>query len=212
MIRVLVVDDHTVVRKGLCSLLTSKYGIEVLGEAADGVEAIDKARELQPDVILMDLVMPRKTGLEAIIEIKKDNPRARILVLTSFSEDSQIAAAIKAGAMGYVLKDASPDELIHTIQGVYMGKMSIPAEMMQVVIAESEKSKHAPRDDELTDRELDVLREIARGHSNQEIAEILGVSTTTVRSHVSSILRKLELENRTQAALYAVEAGLVGSE
>lgn len=213
LIGVLVVDDHTVVRKGLCSLLTSKYGIEVLGEAADGVEAVAKARELNPDVILMDLMMPRKTGLDAIIEIKKENPRARILVLTSFSEDAQIAAAIKAGAMGYVLKDASPDELIHTIQGVHMGKVSIPAELMEVVFAESTAQPgQGSGEAELTSREMDVLGHLATGLSNQEIADALGVSVTTVRTHVSSILRKLNLENRTQAALYAMNAGLASSE
>lgn len=213
LIKVMVVDDHNVVRKGLCSLLTSKYGLEVVGEAADGVEAVDKARDLHPDVILMDLVMPRKTGLEAIIEIKKENPQARILVLTSFSEDAQIAAAIKAGAMGYVLKDASPDELIHTIQSVHMGKLSIPADMMQIVLAGStEKSESGSPETELTSREVEVLRHLALGQSNQEIAEALGVGTTTVRTHVSSILRKLNLENRTQAALYAIEAGLTASE
>lgn len=213
LIRVMVVDDHTVVRKGLCSLLTAKYGLDVVGEAADGVEAVDKARELQPDVILMDLIMPRKTGLEAIIEIKKENPRARILVLTSFSEDAQIAAAIKAGAMGYVLKDASPDELIHTIRGVHMGKLSIPAEMMQIVlVGSSERQTESSPDNELTSREMDVLRQLASGRSNQEIGDALGVSTTTIRTHVSSILRKLNLENRTQAALYAIEKGLTLSE
>ncbi len=213
LIRVMVVDDHTVVRKGLCSLLTTKYGLEVVGEAADGVEAVDQARELQPDVILMDLIMPRKTGLEAIIEIRKENPQARILVLTSFSEDTQIAAAIKAGAMGYVLKDASPDELIHTIQGVHMGKLSIPAEMMQIVLAEStDRSEPSALETELTSREIDVLRLLALGQSNQEIADTLGVGTTTVRTHVSNILRKLNLENRTQAALYAIEIGLTASE
>lgn len=212
LIRVMVVDDHTVVRKGLCSLLTAKYGLEVVGEAADGIEAVDQARDLRPDVILMDLIMPRKTGLEAIIEIKKENPQARILVLTSFSEDAQIAAAIKAGAMGYVLKDASPDELIHTIRGVHMGKLSIPAEMMQIVLAEStDKADKGSLDVELTAREIDVLRHLAAGQSNQEIADALGVSTTTVRTHVSNILRKLELENRTQAALYAIEHGLTSS-
>lgn len=213
LIRVMVVDDHTVVRKGLCSLLTAKYGLDVVGEAADGVEAVDKARELQPDVILMDLIMPRKTGLEAIIEIKKENPQARILVLTSFSEDAQIAAAIKAGAMGYVLKDASPDELIHTIRGVHMGKLSIPAEMMQIVlVGSSERQTESSPDNELTSREMDVLRQLAAGRSNQEIGDALGVSTTTIRTHVSSILRKLNLENRTQAALYAIEKGLTLSE
>lgn len=210
LVRVLVVDDHTVVRKGLCSLLTTKYGLEVVGEAADGVEAVDMASKLQPDVILMDLVMPRMTGLEAIIEIRKENPRARILVLTSFSDDAQIVAAIKAGAMGYVLKDASPDELIHTIRGVYMGNLSIPAEMMQLVLTgPPERVEEGAPGSELTAREMDVLRELGLGHSNQEIAAALSVSTTTVRTHVSSILRKLELENRTQAALYAIQAGLM---
>jgi DNA-binding NarL/FixJ family response regulator len=213
LIRVLVVDDHTVVRKALCSLLTTKYGLEVVGEAGDGVEAVDKADKLQPDVILMDLVMPRMNGLEAIIAIKEENPRARILVLTSFSDDAQLVAAIKAGAMGYVLKDASPDELIHTIRGVYMGKLSIPAEMMQAVLAESsDRAQEGDPTNELTAREIDVLRQLALGRSNHEIAKALSVSTTTVRTHVSSILRKLELENRTQAALYAIEAGLTGSE
>lgn len=208
-IRLLIVDDHTVVRKGLSALLTSKYNMEVIGEAADGVEAVDEAARLQPDVILMDLVMPRKTGLEAIIEIKKENPRARILVLTSFDDDAQIVAAIRAGAMGYVLKDASPDELIDTIRGVYRGNLSIPVEMMQVVLAgSSEEPGEGTTHDILTARELDVLRQLALGRSNQEIADVLSVGTTTVRTHVSSILRKLGLENRTQAALYAIESGL----
>lgn len=213
LIRLLVVDDHTVVRKGLCSLLTVKYGMEVVGEAADGVEAVDKAAKLQPDVTLMDLIMPRMTGLEAIIEIKKENPRARILVLTSFNEDAQIVAAIKAGAMGYVLKDASPDELIHTIRGVYMGKLSVSADRIQAVLAGApNRAEEGMPGNELTAREVDVLRQLALGRSNQEIAEALSVGTTTVRTHVSSILRKLELENRTQAALYAIEAGLTAAE
>lgn len=209
LIRLLVVDDHTVVRKGLCALLTTKYGMEVVGEAADGLEAVDMAGKMDPDVILMDLMMPRMSGLEAIIKIKEENPRARILVLTSFSEDAQIVAAIKAGAMGYVLKDASPDELIHTIRGVYMGKLSIPAYMMRAVLSESsDQPEESIRGSELTAREIDVLRQLALGRSNQEIAEALVVGTTTVRTHVSNILRKLGLENRTQAALYAIEAGL----
>lgn len=213
LIRLLVVDDHTIVRNGLCSMLTARYGLEVVGEAADGVEAVDKARETQPDVILMDLVMPRKSGLEAIIEIKKENPGARILVLTSFSEDAQIAAAIKAGAMGFVLKDASPDELIHSIQSVHMGKLSIPADMMEIVLADrADKPETKSSETDLTAREIDVLRNLALGRSNQEIGDALGVSTTTVRTHVSSILRKLNLENRTQAALYAIEAGLTAPE
>jgi len=213
LIKVLVVDDHTVVRKGLCALLTSKYDIAVIGEAADGVEAVEQARDLQPDVILMDLMMPRKDGLEAILEIKEENPDARILILTSFSEDVQIVAAIKAGAMGYVLKDASPDELVHAIHSAYMGKLSLSIDMLQLVMSEPESvSPKLDLEAALTLRELDVLRELAHGSSNQEIADSLAISTTTVRSHISSILRKLELNNRTQAALYAIEAGLVSSQ
>lgn len=212
IIRILVVDDHTVVRKGLCSLLTSKYSMEVIGEAVDGVEAVDKARDLRPDVILMDMMMPRKDGLEATIEIKNENPDARILILTSFSEDAQVVAAINAGAMGYVMKDASPDELVHTIHSAYLGKRSLSEEMFQLVVSESNNQPaQLDLDEALTEREIDVLRELARGRSNQEIADALSISTTTVRSHISNILSKLALENRTQAALYAVEAGLLSS-
>jgi NarL family two-component system response regulator LiaR len=137
LIRVLVADDHTVVRKALRSLLTAKYGIEVVGEAADGIEAIEKARALKPDVILMDLVMPRKGGLEATQEILSEDPGARILILTSFNDEDQIVSAVKAGAVGYVLKDTSPDELVHAIRGAYMGKLSLPAHMLHLVIPES---------------------------------------------------------------------------
>ena len=210
MIRLLIADDHTVVRKGLCSLLTSKYGIEVVGEAENGIEAVEKAREFQPDVILMDMMMPEMTGLEAIIEIRKEDPDARILVLTSFGDDAQITAAIKAGALGYLLKDSSPDELIHTIRSVYMGTFSVPAEMLQALLTEpKDEDEKIPAEHDLTERELDVLRELARGSSNQDIADTLFISTTTVRSHVRSIFQKLHLSNRTQAALYALESGLV---
>jgi DNA-binding NarL/FixJ family response regulator len=213
LIKVLVVDDHAVVRKGLSALLTSKYNIEVIGEAADGVEAVDSARVLKPDVILMDMVMPRKNGLEAIAEIKGENPDTRIIVLTSFSEDIQVVAAIKAGAAGYVMKDASPDELVHTIHSAYLGNLTLSADMFQLVMSasDSDPSKRA-LDESLTEREVDVLRELARGGSNQQIAKALSVRTTTVRTHVSSILSKLGLENRTQAALYANDAGLLSPE
>lgn len=210
LIRLLVVDDHTVVRKGLCSLLTSKYGMEVVGEAGDGLEAVEKARETHPDVILMDMMMPEMPGLEAIIEIRKEDPDARILVLTSFGDDAQITAAIKAGALGYLLKDSSPDELIHTIRSVYMGTFSVPAEMLQALISEpQDEDEKIPAEHDLTERELDVLRELANGSSNHDIADTLFISTTTVRSHVRSIFQKLNLSNRTQAALYALENGLV---
>lgn len=212
MIRLLVVDDHTVVRKGLCSLLTSRYNIEVVGEAADGQEAIQQDRDLHPDVILMDLVMPRKSGLEAILEIRKENPAARILILTSFGEEAYVSTALRAGAQGYVLKDSSPDQLINAIHSVFLGNLLLPVDMARKVLPEFK----APLDPQLlnpqlTERERDVLREIANGSSNQEIAQALSISTTTVRSHISSLFRKLDVTNRTQAALFAVDIGL-GSE
>ncbi len=140
LITVLIVDDHTVVRKGLSALLTSKYDIEVIGEAADGVEAVHKARDLKPDVILMDMVMPRMSGLEAITEIKRHSPDARIIILTSFSEEIQIVAAIKAGAAGYVMKDASPDELVHTIHSAYFGNLTLSKDMFQLLMSDADSS------------------------------------------------------------------------
>ena len=210
LIRVLVVEDHAMVREGLCSLLTARYGVQVIGEAADGVEAVQKAQALQPDVILMDLFMPRMTGLEAILSIREKNPAARILVLTSFSDEAKVSAALRAGAMGVLLKDSSADDLAHAIQSVYRGNLSLPQGLAQKVMAGLIQAGGdvAPRE-ELTRRELDVLKCIAQGMSNTEIAEALSVSMPTVRSHVHNLLGKLNLASRTQAALYAVEIGLV---
>jgi NarL family two-component system response regulator LiaR len=210
LIRVLVVDDHIVLRKGLCSLLTPKYGIEVVGEAGDGLEAVEQARALQPDVILMDLMMPRKTGLDAIIEIKRENPDAQILVLTSFGEDAKVSAAIKAGAMGFLLKNSSLDELVHAIRTVNMGNMQLPQDLARKAMAGLYGLDEAPAPvEQLTRRELDVLRCIARGMSNEEVARELTITIPTVSSHVHNLLDKLNLSSRTQAALYAVEIGLV---
>jgi NarL family two-component system response regulator LiaR len=210
LIRVLVVEDHAVVREGLCSLLTARYGVEVIGQAADGLEAVEKAGALKPDVILMDLAMPRMTGLEAILKIREKDSDARILVLTSFSEDAKISAAIRAGAMGFLLKDSSADDLAHAIQSVYRGNLSLPQGLAQKVMAGllGAESNAAPTE-ELTRRELDVLKCLAQGMSNAEIAEALSVSVPTVHSHVHNLLGKLNLTSRTQAALYAVEIGLV---
>jgi NarL family two-component system response regulator LiaR len=203
-IRVLVVDDHTVVRKGLCSLLSAeKYGIEVVGEAADGQDAIDKARTLHPEVILLDLAMPGMGGLEAIPAIRKDDPEARILVLTSYAEDDQVIKAISSGALGYLMKDASPDELVSTIHNVYLNRMSLPPDLARKAILRSQEPEIMTATSLLTDREVDVLRCVAQGYSNKQIATKLSVSTTTVRTHVSNLLRKLDLENRTQLAIYA---------
>ena len=210
LIRVLVVEDHAVVREGLCSLLTARYGVRVIGEAADGLEAIEKARALNPDVILMDLAMPRMTGLEAILKIREEDPNARILVLTSFSEEAKVSAAIKAGAMGFLLKDSGADDLAHAIRSVYRGNLSLPQGLAQKVMAGLLGTDSATTQaEELTRRELDVLKCVAQGMSNAEIAEVLSVSVPTVHSHVHNLLGKLNLTSRTQAALYAIEIGLV---
>ncbi len=213
LIRVLVVEDHAVVREGLCSLLTARYGVKVVGEAADGLEAVEKAQALKPDVILMDLAMPRMTGLEAILKIREKDPDARILVLTSFGEDAKVSAAIKAGAMGFLLKDSSADDLAHAIQSVHRGHLSLPQGLAQRLMTGllGAKGDSAPAE-ELTKRELEVLKCLAQGMSNAEIAQALSVSVPTVHSHVHNLLGKLNVTSRTQAALYAVEIGLVTPE
>jgi len=213
LIRVLVVEDHAVVREGLCSLLTARYGVEVIGQAADGLEAVEKAGALKPDVILMDLAMPRMTGLEATLKIREADPDAKVLVLSSFSDDGKVSAAIKAGAMGFLLKDSSADDLAHAIRSVYRGNLSLPQGLAQKVMAGllGGEGGAAPTE-ELTRRELDVLKCVAQGMSNAEIAEALSVSVPTVHSHVHNLLGKLNLTSRTQAALYAIEIGLVTSQ
>ncbi len=208
-IRILIADDHAVVREGLRTLITAKPGMEVVGEAADGVEAVSKARSLQPGVILLDMVMPRKNGLEAIKDIKKENPNARILVLTSFDDDERVFSAIKAGALGYLLKDSSPQQLLQAIRDVYHGRSSLHPSIALKVIRELNQPSDLPLTEEpLTEREVEALRLIAQGLTNQEIAEKLTISERTVGKHVSNILDKLHLANRTQAALYALRRGL----
>jgi NarL family two-component system response regulator LiaR len=208
-IRVLIADDHPVVRRGLTSLINIKSGMELVGEAADGVEAVEKAQALQPDVILLDLMMPRKDGLAAIKEIKQANPDARILVVTSFAEDEKVFPAIKAGALGYLLKDSPPELLLQAIHDVYRGESSLHPTIARKLIRELNQPPDLPPTEEpLSKRELEVLRLVARGLSNQEIATALIVSEGTVRVHVSNILTKLHLANRTQAALYALQEGL----
>ncbi|HXW00131.1 MAG TPA: response regulator transcription factor [Anaerolineae bacterium] len=213
-IRVLIADDHPVVRRGLGSLINIRSDMKLVGEAVDGAEAVDKARLLKPDVILLDLIMPRKGGLEAIGEIKQENPEARILVLTSFADDDKVFPVIKAGALGYLLKDSPPEMLIQAIHDVYRGESSLHPTIARKLIRELNQppADLPPTEEPLTRREMEVLRLVARGQSNQEIATELVISEGTVRVHVSNILSKLHLANRTQATLYALQEGLAGSD
>ncbi len=209
-IRVLVADDHTIVRKGICALLATEPGIEVVGEAQDGQDVIDQAQRVRPDVILMDLVMPGMDGLEATRRLTCCQPDARILVLTSFAGDDKIFPAIRAGALGYLLKDSGPDELVQAIQQVYRGESSLHPSVARRLLQQLSQPPAEPSDtDELTERELQVLQLVAQGQSNREISSLLTISEATVRTHMSNILSKLNLCSRTQAALYALREGLV---
>ncbi|HEY5571849.1 MAG TPA: response regulator transcription factor [Anaerolineales bacterium] len=212
-IRILVVDDHHIVREGLRALIETEPGMELVGEARDGHEAVLKARSIKPDVILMDLVMPRVDGLEAISQIKRENEKVQILVLTSYSEDAKVFSAIKMGAMGYLLKDSLPEELLRSIREVYHGQPSLHPSIARKLMTELNRPSETPSVGEpLTEREEDVLKLLALGMSNQEIADKLVISERTVRTHVSNILMKLHLANRTQAALHAWREGLVAPD
>lgn len=209
MIRVLHADDHAIVREGVRALLLTEPGIKLVASTNNGIAATDQALTLKPDVIVMDLQMPHKSGLDAIIDIRKEIPDARILVVTSFAEDETVFSAIKAGAQGYLLKDSTPEELLQAIHDVYEGRLSLHPSIAAKVIQELHRpSTLKPTSDPLTARELDILKCVAQGMTNQEIAEKLVVSERTVRTHVSNILGKLHLANRTQAALYALREGI----
>jgi NarL family two-component system response regulator LiaR len=206
-IRVLIVDDHAIVRKGIRALLETEAGISVVWEAGDGAMAVTQAHGLEPDVVLMDLVMPQMDGIEATRQITAGHPKTRILVLTS--ADDKVFPAIKAGALGYLLKDSSPEQLVHAIHQVYRGEPSLePSIASKVLLELSHPPKKPLTTDPLTGRELDVLKLIAQGHSNRQIAETLVISEMTVRTHVSNILSKLHLASRTQAALFALREGI----
>ena len=208
-IDVLVVDDHAIVRKGIRALLTEYEDIEVVGEASDGLEAVTQAQALNPDVILMDLVMPGTDGIEATRQITADEPCPRVLVLTSFAGDDKVFPAIKAGALGYLLKDSEPADLVDAIRHVNRGEPSLQPSIAQKVLRELQRpSTRPPAPDPLTEREMEVLRLVAKGMSNPEIARQLVVTEATVRTHVSNILGKLHLANRVQATLYALHEGI----
>ncbi|MFC1996524.1 response regulator [Chloroflexota bacterium] len=207
-IRILIADDHQLVRQGLVALLSVKPGVEVVGQAEDGAEAVKLANSLKHDIILMDLLMPEKNGIEATREIKAENPDARILIITSFAEDENVYQAIKAGALGYLLKDSSPQELMQAIHDVCNGRMSLHPNIALKLIEELNRPTESPTtEDPLTEREVEVLKLVAKGLSNLEISEKLIVSERTIGAHVSNILSKLHLANRTQAALYALREG-----
>jgi two-component system, NarL family, response regulator LiaR len=208
-IRVMIVDDHAIVRKGIRALLATEKDIQVIGEAGDGAEAITQASLLKPDVILMDLVMPKIDGIGATKQITTQQPGMRILILTSFAADDKVFPAIKAGALGYLLKDTGPQELIQAIHQVYRGEPSLEPSIARKVLTELSTPQQKPLSpDPLTERELGILRLIAQGCSNKEIAEQLVITEMTVRTHVSNVLGKLHLASRTQAALYALKEGL----
>lgn len=210
VIRVYITDDHQIVRRGIRQLLSTEAGIEVVGEASNGKDAVADMDKLKPDIVLMDLVMPVMDGIEAIRQIKAGHPSTQILVLTSFATDDKVFPAIKAGALGYLIKDTSPDELINAIHQVHKGEPTLHSSIAQKLLKEiSHSSDEGPvSPDPLTDREVEVLKLIARGLSNNEIAETLVVSVATVYTHVSRVLDKLHLASRTQAALYALREGL----
>jgi NarL family two-component system response regulator LiaR len=213
IITVLHADDHAMVRGGVRGLLLTEPKMELIGEASDGVEAVEKAIALQPDVILLDLHMPQKSGAEVITEIKEAIPEARILVLTSFATDEDVFPAIKAGALGYLLKDSSPHELLRAIWDVYNGRLSLDRSVAQKVMQELRQPLKLPLTEEpLTQREVEIMKLVAEGLTNQDIADRLVVSERTVRAHVSNILAKLHLANRTQAALYALREGIASIE
>jgi NarL family two-component system response regulator LiaR len=218
-IKVLIVDDHQVVRQGLRTFLELQEDVIVVGEAADGVAAVEVAGRFQPDVILLDLVMPIMDGIAATPRLVEQSPGSRIIILTSFGEEDKVFPAIRAGAHGYLLKDISPDDLVQAIRAAHLGRAQLHPDVAQKLMAAVAETgtlpfgrRHEPAADALTEREREVLRLLAGGLSNREIAGQLIIGETTVKSHVSSILGKLHLEDRTQAAIYALRHGLATDE
>lgn len=211
-IRVLLVDDHAVVRQGLCMFLALDADIEVVGEAANGREGIDRAKALCPDVVLMDMLMPVLDGVTATREIRKTLPETQVLALTSVLEDASVVGAVQAGAVGYLLKDTKADALCQAIHAAAAGKVQLAPEAAERLVHEVRIPTQRLGHSTLTARELEVLTFVAHGHSNREIARELVIAEKTVKTHVSGILTKLDVRSRTQAALYAVQQGVVPAE
>lgn len=212
-LRILLVDDHVLFRKGLGSLLASR-GMQIVGEAGNGIEALDKARQLAPDLILMDIRMPTVDGLSATRLIKKEMPEAKIVILTVSDDDNHLFEAIKCGAQGYLLKNMDPGDLFEMLEGTLRGEAPITRAMAAKILAEfaSQANREAPpasTHSQLTPRETEVLQLVANGTSNRDIANVLCISENTVKNHLRNILEKLHLENRVQAVAYALRQGLI---
>ncbi|MFI5632320.1 response regulator [Streptomyces sp. NPDC051664] len=210
IIRVLLVDDHQVVRRGLRTFLEIQDDIEVVGEAADGAEGVARSEELHPDVVLMDIKMPGTDGIEALRKLRELENPAKVLIVTSFTEQRTVVPALRAGASGYVYKDVDPDALAGAIRSVYAGHVLLQPEVAGALLAQEDAGGGTGRGSTLTEREREVLGLIADGRSNREIARALVLSEKTVKTHVSNILMKLDLSDRTQAALWAVRHGAAG--
>ncbi|KIY21742.1 MULTISPECIES: response regulator [Mesobacillus] len=210
-IRILIADDHHVVRRGLVFFLKTQQDLEIIGEAANGRKAVEMAKELKPDIILMDLAMPDMDGIEATKIIKEEVPSIKIMILTSFSDQDHVIPALEAGASGFQLKDIQPDELVLSIKKMVNGENQLHPKATSHLLANLSHGSNPKKSllDELTKRELDVIKEIAKGKSNKEIAASLYITEKTVKTHVSNLLGKLELADRTQAALFAVKNKLV---
>ncbi|MEW5872876.1 MAG: response regulator transcription factor [Chloroflexota bacterium] len=215
-IRVLIVDDHAVVRQGLRNFISLQDDMTVVGEGSNGAEGVELAGQLQPDVVLLDLVMPHMDGVEATGKILERCPKARVLILTSFGEDDKVFPAIRAGAQGYLLKDIHPNDLVQAVRQAHQGQVQLHPDIARKLMSalaggapQAEKTPTAPAGD-LTEREVEVLRLIAQGLNNRQIAETMIISEKTVKTHVSNILSKLGVEDRTQAAIWALKNGLAG--
>lgn len=213
IVRVLLAEDHTIVRKGLRSLLDSEVGIEVIGEAADGREAVEKAGQLLPDVILMDIAMPGLNGLEATRQIKKRFPEVKVLILTMHANEEYVFQILRAGASGYVVKQAAPSELVSAIQAVYRGESFlsplISKTVIEAYIQQAEAMAGEDSYDQLTPREREVLQLVAEGHSNREIAGLLHISVKTVETHRAHLMDKLDIHNTAELTQYAMRKGVI---